>query len=196
MDLHRNENVYLYKSISPTQDYRYDFEYMLTGGGSTANHDGYFFIGGMNEIANNPIISNNYLSIRNYAAFHISTYRSYMQRSINGSVSIVPPGDNYAPISLNTLYYATVTRIGTTVTMNIYTNSSRTIHIGGSPRSGTVSPAVVMNYAIPLASWYDGDAIGYVSGYIQNPTLRKYTSPEPTFGTKKNYLAHLYVHQA
>lgn len=178
-NLRRDDIAYLYKSIPSTLDYRLDIEYVVTGGSSSPNNDGQVNFAGVSDtlnILNNTIDS---LFIRNYNAFHVSIYRLYMMDIISGISNIVPPGDNYAVTNSG---YITITRIGTTVTMNVYTNAARTIHAAGSPRIGTVSPIVGMTYAIPLSSDYRAGLTANVSGYIQNLTIRKYASPEPTFG--------------
>jgi LPXTG-motif cell wall-anchored protein len=180
--LTRSVDTYIYKLIPAIGDYRYDFEYMVTGGYSGSGYDGYVLIGGLADSAQSLHNTNNALFITNYDAFHVPLYRLYMTDKIAGSQSNIPPGDNYASPNLGTLYYVTITRVGTTVTMHTYSDPDRTVDITGSPQTGVVNIIAPLIYVLPLTSLYDS-CCSFInaSGYIQNVRLRNYTLPEPTW---------------
>lgn len=189
-DLYKNENTYLYKQVLPITGYHYNFEYMITGGSSIPNDDGYALVGGLADSAATLDKVANALFVRNYNAFHISTYRLYMQKMLSNIESTILPSCPacYASPALNQLYYVTITRCDSIVTMNFYSDSARTIHITGSPITGIVSPTVSFNYILPLTSFFNGQTIGVNSGYVQNIRVRKYacSEPVPTIGSQVN----------
>lgn len=61
-------------------------------------------------------------------------------------------------ISRSTTYYVTFTRVGTTATLNIFTDSGRSSHVSGSPVTLTVA-TTALRY-VYLYSSYDDDAGG------------------------------------
>ena len=173
----RNEIIYLYKSIPSTLDYRLDIEYEVTGVFFGAFDDPEVDFAGVSDTLDVLNNTTNSLYVRNYNAPLIPAYRLYMTSILSAIQNVVPHGDNYVGVQSG---YITVTRIGTTVTMYVYTDAARTILAG--TETGTVSPAIGMTYAIILSSEYDAGLTAFVNGYIQNLQLRKYASPEPTWG--------------
>lgn len=168
------ERAYLYKSVPSVGDYRYDFAYSVTGGSSSPNNDGYVLPGGLADSAAVLNSVANGLYIRNYNCFHCGALRLYLTSSLSSAISIVPPGDNYVGTNSG---YITITRIGTTVTMNVYSDAARTALVG--TESGTVAPAIAFSYVIPISSYNIGMS-ATTSGTLQNLRVRKYASPEPS----------------
>lgn len=74
-------------------------------------------------------------------------------------------------ISLNTTYYVTITRVGTTLTLNVYSDSGRTTPISGSPKTMTLGSAVAYQYIYGIQGTDYGHAAKLDSGYIENLDL-------------------------
>lgn len=170
-----------HKTISTLTDFIAEFEYLSTGWSYPAVYVPFMF--------GDAYINSNYAAnIGTYngigmemVSTAISTLSIYTVKWVNGART----EGTYYTIPSGTNFYIRVTRIGTTYTLNVFSNPQRTTNYGGSPTSVTVANTSwnILGLAVNDL-WVPGGWAGrYQSYYVQNVIIRKYASPEPTFGT-------------
>lgn len=170
-----------HKTIDALTDFIAEFEYLSTGWSYPAVYSPFMF----GDAYINP----------NYGA-NIGTYNGIGMEMISSAISTLvittakwvngarTEGTSYT-IPSGTNFYIRVTRIGTTYTLNVFSNPQRTINYGGSPTSVTVANTSwnILGLAVNDL-WVPGGWAGrYQSYYVQNVIIRKYASPEPAFST-------------
>lgn len=183
--------TYVYRQApTPISDYIYDFDYMLTGGDNSHENGAHIYFAGVGDTAGSVCSQSN----------QIGAYLYYAPRCCGANINIVQtssgaetkgPGRGIG-ISPGTRYYGRITRTETTGALALYSDTTRTSHISGSPVSINVTGAS-MGYILPMSQssssestpcniqdYYYGKNAGWSSGYLQNIRVRNYALPEPT----------------
>ncbi|MCK5397799.1 MAG: hypothetical protein KAJ33_06090, partial [Thermoplasmata archaeon] len=170
--------AYVHKTVPSITDFIHEFEYYRTSGASPYGGQAPIIIGdGYGTISASTWGTKNGIGIYADSNPHMLQISKWVSGSRTAGTSI--------GYSENTLYYITLQRAGTTLTLSVYSDAEKTTHISGSPQQLSVASTAfdTLNFAT-IDTGYNYQR----SFYIQDFLSRKYTATEPTYtiGTPKN----------
>ncbi len=161
----------VYKSISPTYNFYYETKVSYTSG------EGNFEVLGISDSTATPYPA----TTKSIFAF-IDTYHTHLTVYINANNG--SGGNTYGspPAYIaggSWTYWLVLTRIGTLVTLKIYSDQAKTVLLSQTSLTLTSGYDNSFTYIHPM--WWDYNSYS-ITGYVDDVILRKYASPEPTFG--------------
>jgi|SRR3990167_1854175 len=132
---------------------------------------------GVSDTNNNPLATTWYDGV--YYAIHINStgVKNWGMATRNNNA---PAGGNWVNYNWvpGTIYYFSLTRLGDVFTLSIYTDPARTSLL--VTYTATQTGITGLRYIYAITNY--GDTANGASGWITDIRIRKYTSPEPTYG--------------
>ena len=179
-NVRREETEYVYESIPSISDFAMEAKIRLTGQEDNVYGPAYYGFG--DSIGDLKTVSNGlYFRI-------VKPDKLFIFHTTDGVACC--GGTSSAVIALNTDYYATFTRVGTAVTINIYLDAARTTHITGSPQTYTDITPVAFDKVYIFSGYDINHAYNWISGWNDDIRVRKYVANPPTyaFGSEEHYI--------
>ncbi len=185
-DWKRYDEGFVHQSIPTITDFALDYDFSITADGGNAKSIGPCFADYTGSLSDSLIENGIYLV---YYAGQGS--KIFIYTVVNGNVlSNYTTGGNSIPISLGQPYYASFAKCDTILTLGLYSDQARTIHISGSPVSINVdfqNAAFTDFYAVN--SWVN-DPVGnweWTSGWVDNIVLKSDVDPVPPIPSSPNW---------
>ncbi len=157
-DIDPNTNIYIAKTYAG--DFNLNFEYFCSEYGNEGNPG----IGFM--VATDGTIRYTLAGATRMGFVPFNSTTAYLKKYTGATETHTTTA---ITIALSTVYYCTLSRVGTTVTLSVYTDSARTVHATGSPVSFTETTTT--SYSGVGAAWNSGSGGNFGAvGYYQNIT--------------------------
>lgn len=164
--LGRNEDAYVYQIASENNNIIIESSYQVTSGDSQS----IVLIGAVGDIIDDFANMDN-----GYTLLHgVSTSLSYAWIRLSDANYL---STGVAP-ALNTNYFSRTVRTGNTVTCYWYTDSARTNLAYSTSKTQATIPTD-LGYLYLMSSWNSAGAL-YLTGWVDDFRVRKYTAVEPT----------------
>jgi hypothetical protein len=163
--LARNEDAYVYQAIETDDNIIIEWDHQATSG----HISGIAAYGILSDMLDDFVNINN-----GFGAYGYST-NVYIRQIIRVSDA------SYSGIAAtvdDSIHYCRETRVGNTVTTNVYTDADRTNLDASTTKTQAGLPT--LNYVMIVASWNSAEAYD-ISGWLDNFKVRKYTATEPTW---------------
>lgn len=150
----RNEDVWVYESRGYHDFvFEFDFQVSATGSGSLVN------LCGCGNLIDDSLAQTEYVYARTF--YNGTNYTTFVAAD-NGVIG------TQITISPSTRYYCRLTKVGTSATYQIYTDSGRTSLLGTS--SGTLASDYFYKYLFVVNSYNSGTASTSMTGDVSNVT--------------------------
>lgn len=165
----RTDPGYVATSFS-AEDFILEFDVRITASGGNANTIG----PGVGDTLGTKDQVQNGIFVVYYAGFPTVSPRIWIETRLNGTSEWPsggnPPQPNAIDISVGTTYYIRLEKIGSTLTLGVFSDSGRTAHVSGSPKSVTTSISTTFEYFYAVTG-YVHDPAGnweWTTGWVDN----------------------------
>lgn len=177
-NVRRDDTAYVYEGISSMSDFCIENHFRITS--QQDNSAGTFHCGFADSVGDAQTVTN--------GLYYMITYPGLIRIWHLTSGAQLYAGTLGGTISYNTDYYTRFTRVGTSVTINVYTDSARTSHTSGSPQSYTDSTPVAFDKFYVFSGRDINHAYNWQTGWTDNYKVRKYVANPPTaaFGSEEH----------
>lgn len=170
----RYDEGFVQQGVTPLSNFDLEYAFSITGKWGNAKVVGPCIsdtYGSLTDIEN---LSGNGIYLLYYAGQDQGGSAIYIRAVENGvNTTDWTPGGDYIHISMNQTYYVTFEKNGDDLTLNIYSDQSKTNHISGSPISVTTDfSTTTFNNFYAINSWVGtaGD-LEWTSGWIDDIKL-------------------------